>query len=96
MKTFITLLSVVILAFSSPIWLNYAWQELENSYWSKYAFKVTQDDIHWYTNAYNEKDGCVQFVNNYNKHTKWCEKYQIEENYWKHGDPTLQTALFGY
>lgn len=96
MKIIGFLLGLVVTVMLLILTLGYLFQKIADVSFSEYEYVVRQDYVYWYTNNFDELDGCIYFVSNYNTEVKWCEKYQVEANYWKNGSPTLKTIWFGY
>lgn len=96
MKIIASLVSIVTTILLFVLVAGYTIQKIQDISFSEYKYVVRQDSIYWYTNDFSDRDGCIYFVSNYNTQVKWCEKYQVEANYWKSGSPTLKTIWFGY
>ena len=90
------LIIVVSLFFTLIFSFEYIGQQIEYNYWNEWEYRVIQDNTYWFTNDYQEKNGCIEFISNYDTNVVWCEKYQVEDNYWNKNKPNLTTVIFGY
>lgn len=99
MKLFLTIIVVALVAafgFTALFTaLNIGSQVLEKSEWGSYQYIVSDGSTYWYTNSYEEKDGCISFTDNYQNFRKYCEKYTTGANYFHTKSPTLITAFWG-
>lgn len=64
--------------------------------WSEFEYVIKQDTRYYYTHGYEEKDGCVYFVDNYANNQIWCEKYSVGENYLHKGGLNWKVLIYGY
>ena len=92
MKLTILIVMVLILIF---VGLPFGCQKIYKANWNEWEYRVQVDHEYWFTNAYTEENGCIEFINNYGDQKKYCEKYQVGENYWKNGEPTFKTMYYG-
>lgn len=87
---------IIFLIFVISVVIIYIIQWITKLVWGEYEFTVIQDYEDYYTHSFNEKEGCINFINNYGQEKKWCEKYQVGENYFYKNSPNLKTVIFGY
>lgn len=96
LNAFLITIIILVCGFVVVFGIVYTGQLIEKTTWGDYEYRVTQDEVYWYTNEYVESGNCISFTSNYNTSVNWCEKYMVEESYWKENNPNWKTVLFGY
>ena len=86
----------IFVIFLGCLGAEYVGQRISHKNFNQYDYIVKQDNYYWFTNQYEVIGNCIKFISNYNTEVGWCEKFQIETNYWKNNKPSLKTVWFGY